>query len=227
MNRKKTVYSELLYCIGIPVVSLGSAMMVKADLGVETVVAPAYVLHLQLSRTMPFVTLGVSSFVYGCALVLLMMAMTHRFQATNLFAVAASFVSSAFLDLWAGLLRGIPYAGLAAQGAMLTGGIAVCSVGIGLCFFGYFPPAPYELFVKGLSQGFGWRVELVKTGFDIFSCLLAAGLSFLFFGKLRGIHVGTLLCAFVSGAIVGWVQRQVQQRFVLQDAFRLRSFFGN
>lgn len=227
MVKKYIAYSEVLYFLGLAIVSLGCALMVQADLGVETVVAPAYLLYLSLSKQIPSLTFGMVSFAYEIFLMLLMMAVTRRVRVSYLFSLLAAFCSSSMLDAWTALICLRTYSGLADRGMLLLLGIVACAVGISLCLYGYFPPAPYELFVKEFASRYRWKVSRVKTCYDVASCLAAVLLSFLFFGmwQIRGIHIGTVLCALVTGTIVGWIRNFIDTHFHVRDALHLGRYF--
>ena len=229
MKKSVSASSECIYLVGLVVMCLGSAMMVKSDLGVETVIAPPYLLYLHFSRIFPILTFGSACFLYGCSLVLILMLLQPRFSAPMLLTVAASFFSSFLLDVWLFVLKAVPCVSLPARLAMMVAGTVICAIGIGLCLYGYFPPGPYELFPKGLCELFGWNIAAVKTGFDLASCLLGIALSFAFFGfgVFQGIHIGTALCALISGSIVGATQHFVRRHVAVYDRFPLRAFFEN
>ena len=61
--KKKKLYSELCYVLGLIILAAGSAMMAKADFGVSMVVAPAYILHVKLSQYWSFVTFGFAEYI--------------------------------------------------------------------------------------------------------------------------------------------------------------------
>ena len=65
----------------------------------------------------------------------------------------------------------------------------------------------------------------IKTAYDCTSCAVAVILSFIFFGALKGVHIGTIVCALVNGTIIGMIGRLLDHLFVFEDKFSWRSFF--
>lgn len=60
--QKKTFYTELAYLIGVMLLTLGTAMMAAAGLGLSMVIAPAYLLHLKVSQVLPFFSFGLADY---------------------------------------------------------------------------------------------------------------------------------------------------------------------
>ena len=59
---KKIFYTESAYVAGTVLLALGTALMEKADFGMSTVVAPAYLLYMKLSQSFPFFTFGMAEY---------------------------------------------------------------------------------------------------------------------------------------------------------------------
>ena len=104
-------------------------------------------------------------------------------------------------------------------------GIFMATMGIALLFSTYFTPAAYELLVKVLSRRFGWKLHIVKTVYDCFSCLVAVGLSFLLFGRLEGIGIGSVVCALCYGMLIRLNTKLLERLWVFRDKFPLRRHF--
>ena len=60
MKGKRVFYCELSYLFGMLILAFGNAFMEKADFGMSMVVAPAYLLHLLVSKFLPFFTFGMA-----------------------------------------------------------------------------------------------------------------------------------------------------------------------
>ena len=53
MENKKGRFAEIAYVLGIILCPLGVCLSAKSGFGVSMVVAPAYVLYLRISETIP------------------------------------------------------------------------------------------------------------------------------------------------------------------------------
>lgn len=220
--KKKLVFStELAYVLGLLILSLGNAMMERANLGVSMVVAPAYLLHLKLSPTYSFFTFGMAEYTLQAFMLILMIIVLRRFKFSYLLSFVTAVIYGFLLDMWMSLTNTIPNESFMVQCILYVGGIFVCSFGIAFLFHSYISPEVYELFVKELSAKFKWNINKVKTCYDISSCSVAIIMSFCFFGfgVFRGVQLGTILCALVNGAIIGlcsWIYSKI---FEFKDCF--------
>ena len=79
-SMKKRFSSELAYILGIVFVALGVVLMEKADFGVSTVVAPAYILYRWLSPTWGFFTFGMAEYCLQAVLLIIMSVLLRRFR---------------------------------------------------------------------------------------------------------------------------------------------------
>ncbi len=113
----------------------------------------------------------------------------------------------------------------ALQITLYTVGALVCCAAIALLFYSYLPPAAYEMFVKEVAGKWKKPVHAVKTVYDVGSLILAVILSLLFFGKLRGIGIGTVVCAFAYGLVIHLFQKLFKKLFRFEDLFPWRKFF--
>ena len=68
---------------------------------------------------------------------------------------------------------------------------------------------PGEGIVAAISKVSGRRFGSVKVVFDVTLILIAALLSWLFFGNIVGVGVGTLLSAVSVGQFVNLINRHV------------------
>ena len=83
--KKKVFYTELAYVFGLVIMAFASALTEKADFGMSMVVAPAYILHLKLSRFLPWFTFGVAEYCFQGLLILAAACIMGRFKHFYLF----------------------------------------------------------------------------------------------------------------------------------------------
>ena len=227
MKKKPILYTEAAYVLGIAILALGTALMEKANFGMSMVVAPAYLLHLKLVKTLPFFSFGMAEYMLqGVILVLLALAM-RRFRRAYLFSFATAVIYGLVLDAMLALAAPLPANTFALRTLWYVLGMVVCSLGVALLFKTYLPPEAYELFVKELSEKSRKPIPVVNTAYDCVSCLIAVAMSFTFFGlgHFEGVKLGTILCALINGSIIGAISAWLDRTFAQHDAMKLRRFF--
>lgn len=225
--KKRVFYAELAYLLGLALLAFGTALMERANFGMSMVVAPAYVLHLKISRTVPAYSFGMSEYVLQAVLLAVLCLVMGRFWKSYLFSFVTAVLYGLLLDGSIALAAPFPGGGLAWRGLYYVCGQLLCALGIALLLRTYIAPEVYELFVKELSIRHGWRIGRVKTVYDCCSCLVAVALSFAFFGfgHFEGVKLGTILCALINGPMIGAAIAGLDRVFDFRDALPLRAYF--
>ena len=224
--KKKVFYTEMAYALGIVILALGTALMEKANFGMSMVVAPAYLLHLKIVKTLPFFSFGMAEYTLQAAILLLGLAM-RRFKMSYLFSFCTAVIYGLALDGVMMLTAGFPAEAMALRVVYYLLGMLLCSIGVSLLFHTYIAPEAYELFVKEVSAKIGMDIHRFKTLYDCVSCGIGVVLSFAFFGlwHFEGVKLGTILCALINGSIIGWCTKVFEARFEFKDGLKLRSVF--
>ena len=225
--KKKVFYTELAYILGIAFLAFGTALMERADFGVSMVVAPAYLVHLKLSQSLPFFTFGMAEYMLQGTLLLAMILLMRRFRISYLFSFATAVIYGFTLDGAMFVVAQLPGMGMAARAAFYVVGFLGCALGVSLLFHTYISPEVYELWVKEMSSRRGIDIHKYKTGYDCVSCLVGIALSFLFFGFgcFEGVKLGTIICALVNGYTIGLFARALEKIWDFRDGLSLRRYF--
>ena len=205
MKPKKTFYAEAAYAAGIAVLALGTALMERANFGMSMVVAPAYLIHLKLSQSLPFFSFGMAEYALQAALLVALALVMGKFKRGYLFSFVTAVIYGFVLDGAIALVGCLPGGGTVDRVVCYVVGLVACSVGVSLLFHTYLPPEAYELFVAELSDRLGTDVSRAKTIYDLCSCAVSVVLSFAFFGfgRFEGVKLGTVFCALVNGWLIG------------------------
>ena len=225
---KKRVFStELSYVLGLVILALGAAMMTRADFGLSMVVAPAYLLHLKVSQTLPFFTFGMAEYTLQAVLIAELALVMRRFRLAYLFSFVTAVLYGFALDGALLLIPAVPESSYAVRFMLYVIGMVLCSLGVALFFRTYIAPEVYELFVKELSDKFHAPIHKVKTVYDCVSCAAAVVMSLIFFGfhTLEGVGWGTVLCALINGRIIGWISQGLSRYFTFEDKLSWRKYF--
>lgn len=222
MKRRK-LYTEAAFWVGLVLLALGTAMTVQGDFGISMVVAPAYILHLKLSEFLPWFSFGAAEYVLQALVLLVLMLVLRKCKKSYFLAIATAVLYGFLLDgsLWlTGLLQ---VSTLWSRLGIYTLGVLLCTLSIALLFRSYLPPAAYELFVKELAKTKGWSVTLCKTVYDVLSLAVAVSLSLVFFGEFRGIGWGTVICAAIYGLLIRLFDKLLGSLFTFEDKLKVRK----
>ncbi len=227
MKKRTVMYTETAYILGVVILALGTAFMALADFGVSMVVAPAYIVYLKVSEYLPFFTFGMAEYVLQALLIAVMMLVLKRFRVKYLLSFVTTIIYGLVLDGFMLLLGLIPVEGIVIRIVYYIIGLPLCSVGVAFMFHTKLPPAAYEMFVAEVSRDKGKDTTKFKTCYDLVSCAVSIVMSFVFFGfgTFRGVNVGTVLCAFLNGPLIGLFGKLYEKLFVFEDGTALSKKF--
>lgn len=223
--KKRKIYTELAFLTGLLLLAFGTAMTALGGFGVSPVVAPAYIVHLKVSRYWPFFSFGVAEYALQAMILGLMLILLRKVRLRYFFSILTAVVYGFMLDGSMVLLGLIPMEHWGIRLGMYAAGAVVCALGISLLLRSYLPPEAYELLVKEVAQKWNKPVSRVKTVYDCASLALAVALSLALFGELQGIGVGTLVCAFLNGFIIRFFGILWDKMFIFRDVPALHQKF--
>ena len=96
--KQRIFYTELAYILGLPLLALGTAFIESTNFGLSMVVAPAYVLHLKLSKYLSFFSFGMASYTLQAILLLVMMLILRKAKLSYLFSFVTAVLYGFTLD---------------------------------------------------------------------------------------------------------------------------------
>ena len=220
-KHKIKLSSEATYVAAIILLAFAVAMLSAADFGISMIVAPAYLLSLKTG----VLTFGQAEYVIQAGLFFVLCIILRKFRFVYLFSFVTCLIYGMVLDLW----RMIPFFNptitppvsidIWLRAIMFVSGVILTSFSIALFFKTYLYPQVYDFFVKAVSTRYGIRLSLLKTVVDL-SCLAASVImTFAFFGKIQGIGWGTLVMAFLNGAVIGLFSKLLDRMFDFRPTF--------
>lgn len=225
--KKPIFYTELAYVLGLVIMAFAASFTEKANFGMSMVVAPAYILHLKLSQTLPWFTFGVAEYCLQGVLVLLTVIIMRRFKKGYFFSFITAILYGTLLDLAMNLIAPLPADAFAIRVVWYILGTVLCSFAVSLFFHTYISPEAYELIVKEIAAKFGWNINRVKTVYDCTSTVIGVVMSFAFFGfgVFEGVKLGTVICALVNGVLIGRISARLEKTFEFKNRFHLEKYF--
>ncbi len=223
-TKKLTRTGELAYIFATVLTCLGVSLMTKADFGLSMIVAPAYI----LSQKVSFLTFGTAEYVVQALLLTSLFIVLRKFEWRFLLTFASAIIYGAVLDgiIFVTDAYAIPES-LAIRCVYYVLGLIISDLGVSLYFNSYLPPCCYDMFVRELSRGMKWDFSKVKISYDVSSFVLSVLLSLVFFGGIRGIGIGTVVCVFLNGLLITLFNKLVVKYTDFSPAFpKLKAIIG-
>lgn len=227
MKKKTTFYTEISYILGLVIMAFAAAFTEKADFGMSMVVAPAYIIHLKVSEFLPWFTFGVAEYCFQGLLLIVTVIIMRKFRLSYLFSFVTAVLYGTLLDIAMKIIAPLPDTLFAVRIVWYIIGTVLCSFAVSLFFHTYLSPEAYELIVKELSAKFSFDINKVKTAYDCFSVILGIILSFSFFGfgVFEGVKLGTVICAFINGFLIGKFSKLLEHFFEFKNRLSIEKYF--
>ncbi len=221
-KKKFRIHSETVYILSVLILSFAVAMASCADMGLSMIVAPAYI----LSQKLKFLTFGQCEYVLQGVLFLSVCLLMKRIRLSYFFSFVTCLFYGAVLDFWRWIIPlfnpSVTAPGSVAMGARIP--LFLCSVvltsfSVSLVFRTYLCPQVCDFFVKAISKHFKLDRHRTKMIFDI--CIFSVGLimTLVFFGKVVGIGIGTLIIVLVNSHLINWFGKLFDRRFEVVPYF--------
>ena len=190
-NARNIALRYLFFTLGLLINSFGIAFITKSGLGTSQISSLPYVLSLRFP-----LSFGGFTFIMNTVFILIQIAIQRRnFPPVQLLQIAANVLFSAFLDVSMAALSWLHPAGWLL-------GCAILACGISIEIAPDVITVPGEGLVRVLAQATGKDFGRVKLVFDVTLIVIASALSLLFFRRLQGVGIGTVVSALVVGPLV-------------------------
>lgn len=215
-------FAEGAYLVGELLIAFGTAMMEKANMGVSMVVAPAYLISLKIEA----LTFGMAEYMLQAVLLILMCLVLRQFRVGYIFSFVTAVFYGLLLDGSIALLAPLAADTWLVRIFLYVTGMLIVSAGVSFVFHTYLAPAVYELTVKEISSKFHLDINKFKICFDCGCFIVAVVISLLFFGDIRGVWWGTVICALLNGLLIGMFSRVFEPLFDFSPALpKLEAWF--
>lgn len=221
--KKIKIPSEIIYVLAIVLLTLAVAMTAASDFGVSMVVAPAYILFLKF----PVMTFGTYTYLVEGLIFIVFCILMKKIRLPYFFAFITSVIYGFVLDFWRAVVP-LFNSNITAPGSMdlpirillFIVGVLLTAFSVALFFRTYIPPQVIDLFVKGVAEKYKLNRTKFKMIIDASLLTISVVMSLLFFGKLNGIHIGTVIIAAVNGVLIGLFGKLIDKTIEIKPLFK-------
>lgn len=203
-NKKNILFKIIVFFIGTTIIAFGIGLVNKGNLGTAQLSSIPYVVSLKYTNlSFGFTTLIMNLVMLIAQLILL----KKRFTIIHLLQLPATFIFSYMIDLSMLLLSGFNPVSIVERYASLLLGCVVMSYGIAIEVAPDYLTLPGEGIVIVLADVLKKPFGKVKAVFDVSNIIVGIFISFIFFGALNGIGIGTMISAVLVGHIVSFINK--------------------
>ena len=192
------------FILGLIINSFGVAFITKSTLGTSQISSIPYVLSLKFTN----LSFGQTTFIFNMLFILIQLLILKKdFHPIQFLQVLANILFSFFIDISMLVLAWLNPQTLPLRILSLLIGCAILAIGISVEVAPDVIKVPGEGIVHAISRVSGIEFGKVKIRFDVTLIIMATLLSFLFFHKLNGIGLGTIISAVLVGPMISFVNR--------------------
>ena len=199
---------EWMLALAVCINSFGVVLMLYSGAGISAISSVPFA----FSQVFPRLTLGTWTYLFQGLLILSLMVMRKRFVPPYLFSFVVGFVFSELLDvheLWIVILpTALPWRIL----YFAVSYVLLC-IGIALSNRCKLPIIPTDLFARDLAEIIKKPYPKVKTTMDLTCVTVAAVLTVVGTGTLKGVGVGTIVAALTYGRTAGLIGNLIDKKF--------------
>ena len=203
----------MLYILAIIILAFAVNLMSIADLGMSMIVCPAYI----ISEKFDFLTYGQAEYLIATMVFIIFCLVMKRFKISYLLSYLTGILYALFSDLIK-ILVPIFNQNLTISMNMKIGyffiGMILSGLAVALFYKTYLYPQVYDFFIKVVAQKYQISIKIFKTCFDCSFLIISFIISYVLFGKLVGIGIGTVIMAFCNGVMIEQFQKIIDQYFV-------------
>ena len=186
------------FMLGVAINSFGIVLITVGNLGTSPISSVPYVFSLAF----PQLSFGMTTFIWNILFIMIQVVLLRRrFKPSQFLQIIANILFSSailwFLDpqaLWERLL-------------CVVLGCLILAFGIVIEVAPNVIVVPGEGLVRALSIVTKVRYGTVKVAFDVTLMVIATICSFIFFGRLNGIGIGTIISAIIVGLFINAINK--------------------
>lgn len=216
-----TLQPEPVLLLSLLFIALGVDLVAMTDLGVSPMLAPAFVVS------------QISSLSYGTCSIILQTCMlasvciaARKLRPECIVAFALNALFGLFLDFWLEILPPLPES-IAARAAVWIAAMILLIVAVAFAMLTRLPMTPCDSFARDMAELLNMDYRKFRTGYDLCSTAVSAGISFFFTGGLIGIGVGTIVYALTLGNGVSFVYKGISHHISFRQTYIKRALEHN
>lgn len=199
------VFKYILFLTGLFIASMGVAFSVKAGLGTSPVSSIPYSVSLVNDSLSFGWWLNILSVIQIAVQVVLLGKKCKPLEI--LIQTVLAFAYGYLTDFSCKIISGISVETYILRFVFMLLGCLILAFGIWIQLKGGVAMLPGEAMNRAIGQVTGRKYENVKIFFDVAYIVVAAGICYVFLGRLEGVREGSIIAAFLVGFMIKGINR--------------------
>lgn len=192
------------FVLGVVINSFGIVLITVGNLGTSPISSVPYVFSLAF----PQISFGMTTFIWNILFIIIqVILLRNRFKPSQFLQIVANILFSTAIDVSTMILGFLNPQAIWERLLCVVLGCMILALGIVIEVAPNVIVVPGEGVVRALSIVTRIRYGTVKVAFDVSLIVIASVLSFIFFGRLNGIGVGTIISAMIVGVFINVINK--------------------
>lgn len=206
MTCKEIIKRYVFLICGLFVMALGVIFSVKATLGISPIASLPYV----LSEIISSISLGMFTFFINVIFLIIQFILLQReIKIACLLQIPISLFFGYFEDFWMMLLTDLNPFGYIQEFIFMLLGCLFTAMGVSMLYTANVAMDSLTALLKVVSDRFHFPFGKVKITNDVTFVAIAIILSFFLLHRVTGIREGTIIAAFLTGAVAGVINKRL------------------
>ena len=192
------------FVLGVAINSFGIVLITAGNLGTSPISSVPYVFSLEFSQ----LSFGMTTFIWNILFIIIqVILLRRRFKPSQFLQIVANILFSSAIDVSSAILWFVDPQTLWERLLCVVLGCLILAFGIVVEVAPNVIVVPGEGLVRALSIVTKVRYGTVKVAFDVTLMVIATICSFIFFGGLNGIGIGTIISAVIVGLFINAINK--------------------
>ena len=192
------------FMLGVAINSFGIVLITVGNLGTSPISSVPYVFSLAF----PQLSFGMTTFIWNILFIMIQVVLLRRrFKPSQFLQIIADILFSSAIDVSSTILWFLDPQALWERLLCVVLGCLILAFGIVIEVAPNVIVVPGEGLVRALSIVTKVRYGTVKVAFDVTLMVIATICSFIFFGRLNGIGIGTIISAIIVGLFINAINK--------------------
>ena len=210
MSKTELIKRYAVMIFGTALMTFGIDMPIHANIGTT----PLSTLPCVFSIQFPQISFGAITMIWNIILILIQVVILRKnFKASELLQIPISIFFSIMLDLNEYLLFWLTPESMVSKIIVTVIACVIIGFSIAITVISNAVINCGEAVVKAISETFKLNFGYVKVALDVTYVVLGVIFSFLMFGSLKGVGIGTIILAVFAGFIVNFFTKLLTPTF--------------
>lgn len=192
--------------ISITINALAVLLYVYSNVGVSTISSVPFI----ITKSLSFVSFGAAMVLFQTILLSILIILCG-YKRKYLYSFVLGFLFGYLVDMWGVILENT-FVIRAPQIVLFLSAFLLLPFGISIMLASNLAALPFDTFTNDICDLTHQNMKIVKTTFDIACVLVAALISLILLGEIKGIGIGTIISMLFTGNMVHFFSSYIKRK---------------